>query len=234
MIDKQALLRVLRDFARTMAGGYDTTRVLYDLSDSVVNVVGATAAGVALLDGQALRFVTATNELGAQAEQLQEQLQSGPCMASIHENRPVPIADLAEHHDRWPQYAPKVQGVGLRAVLGLPLVIDQRQVGSLDIYSAEPREWDDEDIEAAMALADIGASYVLNASQHEQSQRTTEQLQTALDTRVIIEQAKGVLSERVGISTDAAFERIRASARRQSLKVAELCRRVIDTDYVPD
>ena len=119
-------------------------------------------------------------------------------------------------------------------MLGIPLVLDDRRVGSLDVYSAEPRHWDEEAIDAGRALADIGAAYVLNATEHEQTERTAQQLQTALDTRIVIEQAKGVLAERVGVSTDEAFQRIRASARRQSTKVADVSRRVIDTDYVPD
>lgn len=217
-----------------MAGSYDTTEALYDLSDSVVEVLTATAAGVALLDGDELRFVTATSDAGEEAERVQERLQFGPCLASIQRNQPVVIDDLRECHDHWPDYAPAVEKIGFRAVLGIPLVLDDRQVGSLDVYSAEPRQWSDEAVHAALVLADVGAAYVVNASELAQSQRTTEQLQTALDGRVVIEQAKGVLAERAGISTEEAFRRIRASARRQSTKVADVCRRVIDTDYVPD
>lgn len=234
MSDQQALSRVLRQFARTMAGSYDITRVLYDLSDSVVDVLGANAAGVALLEGDDLRFITATDERAAEAERLQEGLQSGPCLASIHENRPVPVADMADAHDRWPDYAPQIEDIGFRAVLGFPLVLDDVRVGSLDVYSVEPRQWDDAVIEAGLALADIGAAYVLNASAHDEVKRTADQLQTALDTRVVIEQAKGVLAERIGISTTEAFNRIRAAARRESTKIGEVCRRVIDTGYVPD
>jgi hypothetical protein len=114
MSDQQATFRVLRRFAHTMAGSYDTTRVLYDLSESVVEVLGATSAGVALLEGDALRFITATDERGAEAERLQERVQSGPCLASIQENRPVAVADMADTHDRWPEYAPQVQRLQLR------------------------------------------------------------------------------------------------------------------------
>lgn len=236
MTDQQALSRVLRRFAQTMAssGEIDISHALHDLSDDLVEVLGAAAAGVALLDGDELRFVTATNETAVQAERVQERLQSGPCVEAISRGEPVAVADLGECHDRWPDYARAVEDIGVRAALGVPLVIEDRRVGSLDIYSYEPRHWDEEAITTALTLADLGAAYVLNASELAQSRRTAEQLQNALDSRVVIEQAKGVLAERIGISTDDAFQRIRAAARSQSTKVTDICRKIIDTDHVPD
>jgi signal transduction protein with GAF and PtsI domain len=234
MTDQQALSRVLREFARTMAGNYDIAEALHDLSDRVVEILHATAAGVALFDRDVLRFVTATSDAAAAAERIQEELQSGPCLASIERNEPVAVPDLCAERERWPEYVPAVERVGFRSMLGIPLVLDDRRVGSLDVYSEAPREWDEEAVNAAVVLADIGAAYVLNATELVSSQRAAEQLQAALDSRVVIEQAKGVLSERLGISTSDAFQRIRASARRQSTKVGEVCRRVIDTDHVPD
>jgi GAF domain-containing protein len=234
MSDQQALARVLRRFARTMAGTYDIGEVLFDLSDSIVEVLDADAAGVALLDDGAIRYITATSAEAVRAEQVQERLQRGPCLDAIRQGGAVAVTDLSGQPDRWPGYAADVGEIGFQAVLGIPLALNDRQVGSLDAYSTAPRSWDDDAIAAAMVLADVGAAFVLNATELVTSQRTTEQLQAALDSRVVIEQAKGVLSERLGISTGDAFHRIRVSARRQSTKVAEVCRRVIDTDHVPD
>lgn len=234
MIDQTALSRVLRQFARTMAANYDISQALHDLSDDIVEVLGATAAGVALLDGDELRFVTSTNDTAAEAERIQERLQNGPCVESIRRGEPVPVHDIGDCHDRWPDYAAAIEEIGVRAALGVPLVLEDRRVGSLDIYDQEPRHWDDEAITTALTLADLGAAYVLNASELAQIKRTSEQLQIALDSRIVIEQAKGVLAERIGIPTDQAFQRIRAAARSQSTKITTICRKVIDTDYVPD
>jgi GAF domain-containing protein len=234
MTDQQALSRVLRQFARTMASGYDVTPALCDLSDSLVEVLGATAAGVALLDGDDLRFVTATSDAAAEAERVQERLQCGPCIESVRTGQPVPVRDVRSCRQIWPEWASAVEEIGFRAALGIPLVLDDRRIGSLDIYSCEPREWSEDAVDAALVLADIGAAFVVNASELAQRQRTTAQLQTALNTRVVIEQAKGVLAERLGISPDEAFQQIRASARSHGTKVRDLCRRVIDTDHVPD
>lgn len=230
MTDERALTRVLRQFARTMAGSYDITRALYDLSDSVVEVLGATAAGVALLDGDELRFVTATSPQGAEAERAQERFQSGPCVDSIRQDQPVPVTDIADRTETWPDYAPAAEAIGFRGILGLPLVLDERRVGSLDIYQAEPREWTDDAIGAAQALADIGAAYILNATELDERQRTAEQLQTALDSRILIEQAKGVLAERHGEPMVDAFERLRRHARSNNRSVRDVAADVLAGD----
>lgn len=233
MADQEALLRVLRSFARTMAGSYDVPHVLHELSEDVAEILGATAAGVALCDGDDLRFVTATSEAAAAAEEVQERLQSGPCSASICHGEPVPVGDLRERHQEWPEYVPAVERTGFRAVLAVPLVLDERRVGSLDVYNAEPRVWTDEAVSAASALADIAAAFVLNASDLAQAQRTSEQLQTALDSRVLIEQAKGVLAERTGITPNDAFNQIRTHARANNATVRSVCTQIIESGFVP-
>lgn len=228
MADQQALFDVLRGFARTMAGNYDIADALYQLSDNVVEVLGATAAGVALWDGGHLRFVTATSAAAVVAEEAQERLQSGPCYTSLRERRPVPVDDIRDHHADWPEFCPVVEREGLLAVLGLPLVLDDSRVGSLDVYSAEPREWSAEAAGAATVLADVAAAYVLNASELAQQQRTAEQLQTALDSRIVIEQAKGKLSGQLGVTPDEAFQLIRRHARSNHLTIREASQLVLD------
>lgn len=234
MTDQRALSRVLRRFARTMADTYDVTEALHDLSESVVEVLGATAAGVALFDDERLRFVTATSDAAVEAERVQERLQDGVCMESIRLDAPVAVEDLRDHRARWPEYGPALEGLGFRAVLGLPLVIDDRRVGSLDAYSAGPRVWDEDAVDAARVLADVGAAFVLNATELAEHRQTEDRLRSALDARFRTEQAKGVLAARLGITTTEAFERLRAEARREGVHIGELAERVIDAGYTPD
>jgi GAF domain-containing protein len=226
--NQEALSEVLRRFARTMAGSYDIADVLHELSDNVVEVLGATAAGVALCDKSELRFVTATSAAAIAAEQAQEQTQSGPCYTSLQECHPVPVRDIREHHDDWPEFCPIAERHGLLAALGLPLVLDNRRVGSLNAYNSEPREWTDESISAGTVLADIAAAYILNASELERTRRTAQQLQAALDSRIVIEQAKGKLSGQLEISPDDAFHAIRRYARSHSVTVRAVAQSVLD------
>ncbi len=226
--DDDPLLDVLRRFARAMARGYDLADILHEFCEHAAEVVGADAAGVALLDGDKLRFVTATNATAVAAEHAQEEHQAGPCLASIHDRRPVPVADLRDHTDDWPAYCADVLGHGVHAVLGIPLILDDERIGSLDVYQRAPREWSDAEINSATVLADIAAAYVLNASELARTQRTAEQLQHALDSRVVIEQAKGVVAAKRELPVDEAFRLIRQHARSNNRTVREVALGVLD------
>jgi len=228
MASQEVLFQILRKFARTMAGAYEIADVLTDLSHNAVEMFGATAAGVALCEGGQLRFVTATNDAAVEAEDAQERLQSGPCYTSLQEQHPIPVRDIRDRHADWPEYGPIVERAGLLAVLGLPLILDDRRVGSLDVYADQPREWTDDAIAAGTVLADIAAAFVLNATELAQSQRTSEQLQTALDSRVVIEQAKGRLAGELNVSPREAFEIIRHHARSNHRRIAETSRAVVE------
>lgn len=228
MPDHDALLVALRRFARTMPGRYDLPDVLHDLGTQVCEVFGATGAGMTLVNERGdLQFVTATSEQVVGAEKAQEQFQSGPCRSSIEAGRPVVVNDI-RHHDDWPGYRDVAEGLGLRAVLGLPMVLDAERIGSLDIYSAVPRQWTDEQIKAAEVLTDIASSYILNASELARTRRKSEQLEAALESRVVIEQAKGRLSGDLGISVDEAFDRLRRHARSNNRKLRDVAQDVID------
>lgn len=230
MVDQDALFKALRTFAHTLADSYDVTDALYELSDSVVEVLQASAAGVALRDGDDLRFVTATSEEAVAAERVQERLGAGPCHAALEEGLPVPVADLRERHGDWPELCREVEQLGFRAVLGLPLALGERRVGSIDVYDRRPRQWSETAIAAGVVLADMAAGYILNASELARRQRTTEQLQQALDSRVVVEQAKGKVCGQLGVSTAEAFERIRRHARSNNITVQEASRLVLEHD----
>lgn len=229
MAEHEILFDVLRRFARTMTQQYDLVDVLYGLCDHAVEVLDAAGAGVSLFNEDAeLRFVTATSEPVIFAERAQEQAQAGPCYSSIEERRPVAVGDIRRHADRWPAYCETLQQHGLTAVLGLPLVLGEERIGALDVYDHAPREWSEAQVAAAVVLADVAAAYVSNASELARTRRTAEQLQTALDSRIVIEQAKGKLSESSDLSMDEAFEAIRNHARNNGLTVRSVAKAIID------
>jgi GAF domain-containing protein len=228
MADQGSLPEILRRFARTLTGRYDLTDVLYELCDNVVAVLAADGAGVSVFnDGGDLRFVTATDETVVQAEKAQEEFGRGPCISSVALGRPVPVRDIRDH-DEWPDYRTRAEALGLYAVLGLPLVLDGDRIGSMDVYSYEPREWSDAQVAEGEVLADIAAAYVLNASELAKSRRTAEQLQAALDSRVVIEQAKGRLAGELGVSVNDAFDRLRSFARSSNRSLRSVASEVIE------
>lgn len=229
MGDHEVLFDVLRRFARTMSQPYVLIDVLHELCDHATEVLGATGAGVSVFDEDGeLRFVTGTSEPVIAAEQAQERTQSGPCYAAIDERRPIAVEDIRADRDRWPSYGEVLRSNDLRAVLGLPLVLDDQRIGALDVYDRASRVWRDTEITAASVLADVATAYIANASELARTRRTAEQLQTALDSRIVIEQAKGKISESSEMSMDDAFEAIRRHARTNGRTVRSVAQQVID------
>ena len=234
MADEKTLLDVLARFSTTLAGRYDLPDVLYELSDSVVQVLGASGAGVSLgnEDGE-LRFVTATDEVIDRVERVQQDTQQGPCHQAYRTNEPVYVIDLGAVDD-WSELRHAALEAGFHSVAGIPMAHDGVAFGSLNIYDSEVRDWSLDDIGTAKVLADIATGYVAHASELDQARRINEQLQTALDTRVIVEQAKGLLAGERGISLDAAFNVLRRHARSHNASVGSVAEAIVELGLRPD
>jgi GAF domain-containing protein len=228
MTDQQALIRAFADYARTISARYDIGDVLYRLTDQVVEVLDVDGAGVSLGDADgALRFVTATDEGIMRIEEQQVTLGEGPCHDAFTSGDRVTSADLTAE-DRWPGYTGEALTQGCRAVAGIPMLAGEQRVGALNLYVRRAREWPADELDIAQVLADMATGYIINVRTLSESERTTAQLQHALDSRVLVEQAKGILAERHGIATAAAFERLRAHARERNSKVHDVAQAVID------
>ena len=228
MVDHGRLSGVLSDFARTLVRHYDVGDVLYQLTDATVEVLGTAGAGVSLMEeGGQLRFVSATDEDTSTVERVQEDCQMGPCMESHELGRPVLVSDIAST-DRWPQYRKQAMAVGFRTMAGIPMRLQDFRLGALNVYDRVPRTWADEEVSAAQALADMASSLVINARELEQSRRVAAQLQHALESRIIIEQAKGAVAREQAISVEEAFGLLRAHARANHLKLHDVARAVVD------
>jgi GAF domain-containing protein len=233
-IDEELLTRVLGEFARTLAGRFDVSEVLYRLSEHVIEILGVEGTGVSVVDKEGkLRPVTAPNELTRQLESCEEEHQQGPCVDAFHQGDVVVVADLAGYAERWPEWCREADRLGVQAVLGIPLLVRDESLGAMNIYSSEPRQWRDSEVRVARVLCDIAASYVSNASDLDEAQRTAEQLQEALDSRIIIEQAKGVLAAEQRISVDDAFQILRDHSRRHGASLRSVAEAVVNLGLRP-
>lgn len=227
-MDQSALNRAFADYARTLAHRYEIGQVLYRLTDQVVEVLDVDGAGVSLADrDETLRFVTATDEAVTKVEEVQAELDEGPCHEAYRTRERVTSSDLTSD-ERWPKYSLSALEEGLRAVAGIPMVVDDQRVGALNLYVGEFREWPDEDLAVAQLLADMATGYIVNARVLTESQRLTRQLQHALDSRVVIEQAKGIVAERYAMDTAAAFQRIRQHARSSNTNLHVVAREIVE------
>lgn len=202
--------------------------MLYHLTDQVVAVLGVDGAGVSLArDGEKLTFVTATDAKVTAIEDQQIAHDEGPCHDAFHTGEVVVVRDL-ETEQRWPDYRQAALVHGARAVVGIPMPVGEQRIGALNVYHHSPRDWSDEQVDVAQVLADMASGYILNATTLAESRSLADQLQHALDSRVVVEQAKGIVAERGDIAPQDAFELIRAHARRTGTRVHDTAQQVVD------
>jgi transcriptional regulator with GAF, ATPase, and Fis domain len=184
-------------------------------------------AGIMLLsEGSVLRYVAASDEPGQLLEALQEQAREGPCVDAFYHDRPVITPDLAVDR-RWPSIGPQASRHGIRAVLGVPIGLRKGPVGTLNVYAAAPHAFDEEDLAAIQAYARVVASLLRAGVQAHVRGRAATQLRYALNHRVLIEQAKGVVMERHKLDEKGAFELLRRHARSTRMPLDKVALEVI-------
>lgn len=228
MPDQGALVGAFADYARAIARRYDIGEVLYQLTDHVMEVLGVDGAGVCIGNPEGkLRFVTATDERIVHIEERQITASQGPCHEAYVGRQRITCPDL-KADERWPNYTPVALENGCRAVAGIPMSVDGERLGALNLYHFSARPWTPDDLEIAQLLADMATGYVINARTLTENERLADQLRHALESRVVIEQAKGVVAERHGIDPAAAFEAIRRHARGSNLKVHAVARGIVE------
>jgi GAF domain-containing protein len=228
MADHEALFDSLTEFARTLVGRYAIADVLYRLTDQVVPAFDLHAAGVSVGDADGtLRFVTASTDEILEVEKAQERFQQGPC-ASAFETCAVVTVENLEADSRWPEYAPIAISAGFCAVAAIPLRAADGCIGSLNLYSRAIRAWEEDELEQALLFADIASSYVANASDLQRSERVREQLQQALDSRIEIEQAKGMIAAHQGLTIDQAYDKLRSYTRGHNASLHEVANAVVN------
>lgn len=227
------LVRALSDFARALVQRFDISDVLYDLTTRVTAVLEVASAGVSLGQGGRQRFVTALDERTASLERVQEDNQAGPCIEAFRTGQPFLISSFDQVEERWPAFVKQARAVGLASAASISMRLNGESLGTLDVYHTSPRDWSVEDVGIARVLADIASGYVATASALERQRRTTQQLQRALDSRVIIEQAKGIIAAERKITVDEAFGVLRDHARSHNAHLRSVAEAVINLGLRP-
>jgi GAF domain-containing protein len=233
MVDQTLFLKILCDFAQTLVRRYQIADVLYELSERLTGVLGISGAGVSLSEEGHVRFVTGVNEAVVRVEEAQEAAQEGPCTEAFLSGKAVTVPDLRDVVGRWERYSAVALEAGFVAVAGIPMMVDAQPIGAINLYSTEPRLWADDDISAAGVLAAMATSYIINASELEKAQRTSEQLQEALDSRLVIEQAKGIVAADGHIGMDQAYQVLRRHARSHNASLRSVAEAVVNLGLRP-
>jgi len=225
-----ALAAAFVDLADTMIDDYDVVDLLHRLTAHCVNLLKVAAAGLLLTDARDnLRLLASSNEQARLLElfQLQAEERGGPCVECFETGRPVSAVDLSLWYGRWPGFALEAQRQGFNTVHALPMRLRDQTIGGLNLFRKDITPLPYEDLQLGQALADIATIAILQHRAVARRETFVEQVHGALNSRVIIEQAKGALSHRGGLSVDEAFAALRGYARAHHQLLSDLAREVI-------
>ena len=229
MYDQSLLLQTLSRFAVVLPARYDLPEALSELTESVTSVLGLCGGWVTMADDGRMRFLTAGSQALAELEHCHEQLHPFPCPCrdAYSTGEVVRVTDIRQEFTRWPQFSACATRLSIAGVASIPMRLADQVIGALNLYDAGPREWSDQDIAMAGVLADMATSCVVNASKLRQQEQLSEQLQHALESRVVIEQAKGITASKHSVTIDAAYQLIRGHARNNNASLRTVAEAIV-------
>ena len=235
MTREQRLTETFVELADSLVEGFDVVELMVLLTERCVELLDATAAGLLLADPAGhLRLIAATSEASEMVELFQVQREEGPCQDCFLTGAPVSAADLRTESGRWPRFAPFAIERGFHSANALPMRLRRQVLGALNLFRAEPAEVGVADLAVAQALADVATIALLQSRVIDDARLVAEQLEQALKSRVVIEQAKGVIAERAGCDMPQAFARLRGYARTNQARLADVAAQVVDGTIRPE
>ena len=228
MTRTERLFDAFATLADTLVAGYDVLDLLQSLVDYCHDLLDIDSAGILLAnaDGE-LEVVASTNEANTLVEIMQLDADAGPCLESFRTRAVVSVPDIDVDSDRWPDFAAIAGAQGIHSVYAIPLRLRQTTIGTLNLMREQRGEINQYDIRAAQALADVATIGILQERTIRDASTIRDQLQRALSSRIVIEQAKGVVAETAKVSMDTAFERIRSHARKHQTPLSEVARQLV-------
>ncbi|WUW84842.1 GAF and ANTAR domain-containing protein [Streptomyces sp. NBC_01451] len=234
-MNQQLLAKTFVELADNLVADFDLTDFLRLLTDRCAAILGADAAGALLAERHGeLRVIGASDERVRLLELFQLQSDEGPCLECYRTGTPVLVPDLTREVEDWPRFASAAKRSGFSAVQALPMRLRDEVVGALNLFRAEPGPFDPTGTLIAQALADAATISLLQQRSIHRSNVLNEQLQTALNSRVLIEQAKGKLAERQNIDMEQAFTALRGYARSHNRRLSDVARAFIDdSEFLP-
>ena len=226
---EQQIVRTFVELADTMVDEFDVLEFLHRVTERCVELLDCAEAGVLLTDAAGmLRVMASSSERTEALDLLQIQNEEGPCFECFQQGIPVISEDLSTADDRWPMFAPAAVEDGFGSVHALPMRVRGDTIGALNLFRARSGALAVDDLPVGQGMADIAAVALMQERVVRESHGLVEQLQHALTSRVVIEQAKGLLAERAHIGLDEAFRRLRHHARARNHRLSDVAREVID------
>jgi GAF domain-containing protein len=215
--------------ADTLTDDYDIVELLHTLVERCADILDTQAGGIMLVDPLGnLQLIASTSEEVSLVEIMQLNAGAGPCVDCFTSGKPVTIGDIEAETQRWPDFGAEALRRGFRSVHATPLRLRGQVLGAMNLFSVSTGELKPEDISVAQSLADVATIGILQERSIRKSGALNDQLQYALDSRILVEQAKGVLSESEGMNMDEAFAALRAYARIEKLGLRSVAAGVVN------
>lgn len=234
---REALLgRTLVELADTLVQDFKPLDYLYLLCDRCVEVLDVDEVGVLLAGSEGVLTLSAASSGKMDLLELFEmQQQEGPCYDAFMTGKVVAHGDITDEPatEQWPTFAPRAAEVGFRSVYGFPLRLRDEVIGALNMFRYDVGAFEADDVLAGRTMADMATVGIMQERAVRSAALASEESQRTLDSRAIIEQAKGALVERLGISPEEAFARIHRRARNDGFRLTEVCEAVIEGDLTP-
>jgi GAF domain-containing protein len=229
MSRESLLVATLVELADNLVDDYDLIDVLTLLSLRCVDAVDVDAAGVMLSSpvGE-LQFVAASSESMTVLELFQIQADEGPCVDCFRSGHAITNYALSDADGRWPLFTPRALALGFQAVHSLPMRLRGRTIGALNLFRTHQGRLTEEDVLVAQGLADVATIAILQHRTTKDASALNDQLSNALNSRIVIEQAKGMIRQTTNCDMDAAFKRLRAHARNHNEGLTDLAARIVD------
>ncbi|MFB2580996.1 ANTAR domain-containing protein [Herbiconiux sp. P15] len=216
--------------ADTLVADYDIVDLLHVLVERTVHLLDGADAGILLPNGEGeLEVVASTNERSHLIGLLQLGASEGPCVDAFVTGEIVAVTDIASTYARYPTFATSASSLGYQSMYAIPMRLREETIGSLNLFSDRTGAMDPKDTSIARALADVATIGILQERALRESDMAREQLQHALDSRVLIEQAKGVLSHTERVDMHDAFTMLRSRARSTGRRLSIVAQEVIDS-----
>jgi GAF domain-containing protein len=235
MNESERLARVFVELADTLIEDFDVVDFLQTLTDRCVELLDADAAGLMLTDQRGgLQLMAATVERARLLEIFELQVEEGPCRECFTTGLPITNVELAEATRRWPAFTPAAVEAGFGATHALPMRLRGRVIGALNLFSDEAVHLSGTDLGVGQAMADVATIGLVHQQNTREQTVLSEQLQAALHSRVLVEQAKGALAAHTSVSVGDAFLRMRSYARNNRLSLTDVAAAVVAGEIIPE
>lgn len=220
--------------ANSLVDGFDVVDLLSGLTADCAKLLDVASAGLLLADGRGvLHVMAASSERTRNLEVFQLQREQGPCLDCYRSGAPVSVADLSAEEQRWPQFVTAATAAGFASVHALPMRLRGTVLGALGLFGTHVGALGEEDLSLAQALAHVACVGLVQDRAAADKSALNEQLQAALSSRVVLEQAKGFLAQRGGLEMDEAFARLRRYARDRNERLTDVARTVVARELDP-